>query len=150
MSNSFWGSSAPRLGQSAYMSPYIPLTGYDSSPIARAETFGAAPAASGGNWLRNSGFLNSTGADGVVTQGWGMPALGAAKGLFDSWMAMKSYGLAKQQLSEGKRQFGLNFDAQMKTTNSALEDRQRARVASNPGAYQSVGEYMNKNAIKGG
>jgi len=102
------------------------------------------------NWFQKSGFLGSKDVNGLETQGWGMPALGVAKGLFDGWMAMKSYGLAKQQLAEGKRQFGLNFDAQMKTTNAQLEDRQRARVASNPGAYQSVGDYMSKNAIRKG
>lgn len=98
-------------------------------------------------WQNMLGFKDT---NGIQQGGWGMPALGAAKGLFDSWMAMKSYGLAKQQLAEGKRQFGLNFEAQRQTLNTQLEDRQRARVASNPGAYQSVGDYMSKNSIKGG
>ena len=34
------------------------------------------------------------------------------------------------------------------TLNTQMEDRQRARVASNPTAYQSVGDYMNKNGLK--
>ncbi len=95
------------------------------------------------------GMLNSTDANGVTSQGWGAPALGAASGLLNAWMGMKQYGLAKDTLSEGKRQFQLNYDAQKTTTNTQLEDRQRARVASNSGAYQSVGDYMSANGIRG-
>ncbi len=62
---------------------------------------------------------------------------------------MKQYNLAKDTLNENKRQFGLNWDAQKATVNSQLEDRQRARVASNPSAYQSVSAYMDQNRIKG-
>lgn len=80
--------------------------------------------------------------------GWGGLALQAAGGAASLFMGMKQYGLAKKTLEENKRQFNLNYDAQKTTTNAALEDRQRARVASNPGAYQSVGEYMNQNGIK--
>lgn len=92
------------------------------------------------------GFLGKT-ENGVTTQGWGGMALGAAQGIGNAWMGMKQYGLAKDQLAQSKKQFDLNFGAQRKTTNAALEDRQAARVASNPGAYQSVSEYMKKNGI---
>jgi hypothetical protein len=84
----------------------------------------------------------------VTDQGWGMPALGAAQGLFNSWLGLKQYGLAKDQLAQSKQEFGLNYDAQRSTTNSQLEDRQRARVASNSGAYESVGNYMSQYGIK--
>lgn len=98
------------------------------------------------SWGKNSGFLGST-ENGVTTQGWGGTALGITQGLGNAWMGMKQYGLAKDQLAQSKKQFEMNYAAQQKTTNSALEDRQRARVASNPGAYQSVGDYMKKNGI---
>lgn len=88
-------------------------------------------------------FLSTAGQ-----QGWGDMTVGAASGLFNAWMGMKQYGLAKDSLNEGKRQFGLNFNAQKTTTNSALEDRQRARVQSG-GAYESVSSYMDRNGIKG-
>lgn len=81
-------------------------------------------------------------------QGWGGMALGGASTLASAFMGMQQYGLAKQQLAENKRQFDTNFGAQKTLTNSNLEDRQRARVASNPGAYQSVGDYMNQNGVK--
>lgn len=90
-----------------------------------------------------SGMLGSPGQ-----QGWGSMALGGAQSLASAFMGMKQYGLAKQQLAENKRQFDTNFSAQKGLTNSNLEDRQRARVASNPGAYESVGSYMNQNGVK--
>lgn len=79
--------------------------------------------------------------------GWGGMALGAAQGLGNAFMGMKQYGLAKKTLKENKRQFQENFNAQKKTTNASLEDRQRARVAANSGGYESVGDYMNKYRI---
>ena len=104
------------------------------------------------NWHGGTlnGFFDSTDKNGGKTQGWGNTALGAANGLFNGWMAMQQYGLMKDQLAESKRQFGLNYGAQRNITNASLEDRQRARVASNPGAYQSVGDYMKQHAIPGG
>ena len=86
------------------------------------------------------GFTDSS--TGLKNQGWGGLALGAAQGLGNAWMGMKQYGLAEDAFEESKRQFGLNYEAQKKLTNSQLADRQRARVASNPNGYQSEAEYM--------
>lgn len=110
----------------------------------------AKPASGGGFMDAFSQLFGTTNKDGIKTNSPGMNALGAANGIFNAWMGMKQYGLAKQSLAEGKRQFGLNYDAQRTTTNAQLEDRQRARVASNAGAYQSVGDYMSANGVKGG
>ena len=58
------------------------------------------------------------------------------------------------QLSEGKRQNALaqdnwqkQYDNQATLTNASQRDRQSARVAAAPGAYQSVGEYMQQNKV---
>ena len=89
------------------------------------------------------------GAVGTSEQpGWGGMAMGAASGLMSAFMGMKQYGLAKQSLAQNKQQFETNFNAQKGLTNSSLEDRQRARVASNANAYESVGSYMQKNGVK--
>jgi hypothetical protein len=80
--------------------------------------------------------------------GWGGMALGAASGIGNLYMGMQQYGLAKASLAQNKQQFDTNFAAQKGLTNANLEDRQRARVASNSGAYQSVGDYMSKNEVK--
>ena len=94
------------------------------------------------------GFLDSTDTNtGIKTQGWGAPALGIASGLGNAYMGMQQLNLAKETLANNKRQFDMNYGAQRTTTNAALEDRQKARVASNAGAYQSVGDYMNKNRV---
>lgn len=107
------------------------------------------PAPAQGGWF--DGFLSKHNPmTNTTEQGWGMPALGAAQGIFNAYMGLKQYGLYKDQLAESKRQFGLNYDAQRQTTNAALEDRQIARVASNPTAYQSVGDYMAQNSIRKG
>jgi hypothetical protein len=80
--------------------------------------------------------------------GFGGLAIGGISALGNLYMGMKQYGLAKDQLNFQKSSFERNWEASKSTTNSALEDRQKARVASNPGAYESVGSYMGKYGIK--
>lgn len=75
-------------------------------------------------------------------------AISGLSALSNSYMGMKQYGLAKEQFAESKRQYNQNYAAQRTLTNSQLEDRQRTRVASNAGAYESVGSYMNRNGVK--
>ena len=90
------------------------------------------------------GFLDKTNSNGIKTQGWGGMAMQGLQGLGNSYMGMKQFGLAEDSLKEQKRQFDINFQAQRKNINSQLSDRQLARVASNPTAYQSEAEYMKK------
>lgn len=99
------------------------------------------------DWFNNSGFLQKKDASGMTSGGWGTAGLGIAQGLGNAWMGMQSLKVAKDTLKANKEQFALNYGAQKQTTNTALEDRQRARVAANSTAYQSVGDYMNKNRI---
>ena len=97
----------------------------------------AGPAAT--DWLSMEGAFGKN--------GWGGTALGAASGLMQGFMGMKNYGLAKDQLNFQKEAFEKNLANQTKLTNNSLEDRQRARVASNAGAYQSVDDYMRQNRV---
>ena len=85
--------------------------------------------------------------DGMRTPGALTSGLGAVNGVMSGLMAMKNYGLQKDSLNMQREFANKNYAAQRSTTNSNLRDRQAARVASNPGAYQSVGDYMNKNGI---
>ncbi len=119
-----------------------------------ANVTGAAPITTlpnqdGGSWFGGlfDGFLDKTDANGIKTQGWGGLALTGLQGLGNSYMGMKQFGLAEDALKEQKRQFNVNFEAQRKMTNSQLADRQRARVVSNTGAYQSEAEYMKQWGI---
>lgn len=99
----------------------------------------------------NPGFMDKMlgyrGADGTQFAGWGGMALGAASGLMNGYTGLQQLSLFKDQLAQSKKQFDLNFGAQQKLTNSRLADRQAARVAANPTAYESVGSYMAKNGI---
>jgi hypothetical protein len=101
------------------------------------------------DWFKTSGVLDSVDLNtNQKTQGWGGLALGAGSALMNGFMGMQNYGLARDQFNESKDQFNRNFAATQKTTNTALEDRQRARVNSSvAGAYQSVGDYMEKNRV---
>ena len=147
-----WG----QLGTDTYgNSIAVPQQEFFSQPVVPTDwTKQAMIEASGPNF--NSGTTNMSGPgaktsflDGALgPNGWGGLAVNAAGGLASAFLGMKQYGLAKQTLEENKRQFQLNYDAQKQTTNTRLEDRQRARVASNAGAYQSVGDYMTVNGIK--
>ena len=97
------------------------------------------------SWLGGS----NVGPNGAITQQMGIipTALNSFSGLASAYMGMKQYGLAKDELRENKRQFNMNFESQQKLTNSQLADRQKARVAFNPGFYESVGSYMGKYGV---
>jgi len=99
----------------------------------------------GGGWFGK--MFDKTDSMGNKTQGWGMPAIQGASALMSGILGYKQMKNQKAALAQTKKEFDMNWGAQQKTTNSAMEDRQRARVASNPNAYVSVGEYMKKNGI---
>ena len=131
------GMASPFLATQPLQAPYATPFGADSM----LSLGGVSPAALKDESIWNS-FLSKEGK-----QGWGTPALGAIGGITNAFMGMKQYGLAKKTFDESKRQFELNYGAQRDLTNNQLEDRQRARVASN-GNYQSVAAYMDKNRVK--
>lgn len=139
------GVQAPQTG------PITSLfqTGLGTPNAAAINAGGSGPAAAPG-WLqsmRDWGVLGQTDKNGIYQQGWGGLALGAAQGLGQLYLGMQQYNLAKDSLAASKAQFERNFANQVKTTNTNLEDRQRARVASNGAAYESVDSYMNKNRV---
>lgn len=93
-------------------------------------------------------LFGGTNANGTQSMGWATPAIGIGQAIMGGINGSKQLKLAENNFKEGKRQFDLNYAAQRSTTNTQLEDRQRARVASNPGAYESVSAYLDKNRIK--
>lgn len=143
-----------QLGSGTYGTPDVPMFSQPLVPqdwtsnamkLAQGEGFN-----SGANAMDNTRAVEQPGLlDGAFgPNGWGNTAISGIGALASTFLGMKQYGLAKQTLEENKRQFQLNYDAQKQMTNTRLEDRQRARVASNPGAYQSVGAYMGANGVK--
>lgn len=103
---------------------------------------GSTNPTSGWNWTSSIDPKTGLKTTGILDYG-----IGALSGLGNLFMGMQNYGLAKDQLKFQKDAYNKNYAAQAKTTNASLEDRQAARVASNPGAYQSVSDYMAKNRI---
>lgn len=75
----------------------------------------------------------------------GIGLLGTVGGLYNGWNTNK---LMKDQLNFQKQAFNKQYQASVNQYNTSLEDRQRARVASNPNAYQSVSDYMNQHRMK--
>lgn len=147
-----FGSSAPAAPSGSNLSGY---TNYDLSnftpgakaaPVANPAVPAGMVGAGNDSFLGGlfDNFFDKTDANGIKTQGWGGMALSGLQGLGNSYMAMKQFGLAEDALKEQKRQFNINYEAQRKMTNAQLADRQRARVASNPNAYESEVDYMKK------
>lgn len=101
-----------------------------------------------GFFSKNSIFGGTDTKTGVTTKGWAPTALGIGQAIFSGIQGQQATKLANKQFDESKRQFDLNYGAQRQSLNTQLEDRQRARVASNPGAYESVSDYLSKNRIK--
>lgn len=131
--------------------------GFDPTDKAGLDAVGASIAGQPGlglmdslkGWWNNASALNKFDGKGNMTQqGFAMPAIQGLSALMSGFLGMKQYGLAKDQFNFQKDAFATNLAAKKATTNAMLEDRQRARVASNSSAYQSVGDYMNQNGIK--
>lgn len=153
------GSGFASLGSYGMPSPDISLTGVDSfggMPISGMNLAASTPtpASTGflsqlGDWARSSGLVGSVDPKtNIRTDGWGALALGAGSALFNGFLGMKQYGIAKDTLEQNKRQFKLNYEAQRSMTNSALEDRQRRRMQERPDLAMPVADYMSKWGVK--
>lgn len=93
-------------------------------------------------------MLGWKGGDGTQHGGWGMPALGAANSMFQSWIGLNQLNLAKKAFGEQKRQFNMNWDAQRSNVNRELEDRQNRRIAFGDSTAEDTASYMSKWRIK--
>lgn len=145
LSGIFGGTTAQGLDEQAN-------SGLVSFPGFGAATSGA-PASTGSSGLfsglfsRQSLFGGTDPSTGISTGGWAPVALGAGQAIFGALQGNKAMKLAQKQFDEGKRQFDLNFNAQRQSINTQLEDRQRARNASNSTAYENTEDYMKKNRV---
>jgi hypothetical protein len=157
-----WGQSMPAVPQMPGsgggfnldpLSQNFAEYGFGGGSAAGYNPVGATANGGGGfmggvsDWWNNTPLFGST-KDGVKTDGMLGDLMGVGKGLMGAYLGMKQYGLAKDTLKFNKQVHSQNYAAQKNMTNSSLEDRQKARIASNSGAYESVGSYMDKNGIK--
>lgn len=88
-----------------------------------------------GGWMASNGTALNAGV-GLLTSGLG------------AWQGYNTNKLAKQQMNQQASQFNQQMTLSKGLLNQNMEDRQRARVASDPNTYQSVSEYMNKYGVK--
>lgn len=94
----------------------------------------------------NTGSLSDS-LGGISGLQLGQLGLGVGNGLLSGYLGFQNLGLAKDQARQAQKNWDKQWGANVKSTNAALEDRQKARVASNPNAYESVDSYMKKYGI---
>lgn len=144
-------SSSPLIPQMS-MAPVASPIDLSQKGLDAMSNTGSNPGAAvtpGGWGQQLNSWLKETGITGTKEDpGWGGMAMGAASGISSAMLGWGQYNLAKDTLAQHKQEYAANYDAQKRTTNASMEDRQRARIASNAGGYQSVGDYMSKNGIK--
>ena len=87
------------------------------------------------NWMSNNADLLKSGI-GLLTGGMG------------AWNGMQQNKLMRQNMNQQAGQFREQMDLSKQNLNRNIEDRQRARVASNSQAYESVDSYMKKYGVK--
>ena len=87
------------------------------------------------NWMSKNTELVKAGA-GLVTGGLG------------AWNGMQQNKLMRENMNQQAGQFREQMDLSKQNINRNIEDRQRARVASNAQAYESVDSYMKKYGVK--
>lgn len=137
-------SMYPSLWDQGSMSPSLDSmsTGFTNS----ANTFNNTSLTSSGG---SGGWLDSIlGGNGDMSGlQMGQLGLGGVNSLLNGYLGFQNLGLAKKQYQSQLDQFNKQWSANKKLTNASLADRQAARVASNPNAYQSVDDYMKKYGI---
>ena len=137
-------SMYPSLWDQGSMSPSLDSlgTGFTNS----ANTFNNTSLTSSGG---SGSFLDTIlgGMGDMSGLQMGQLGLGGVNSLLQGYLGFQNLGLAKKQYQSQLDQFNKQWDANKKLTNASLADRQAARVASNPNAYQSVDDYMKKYGI---
>ena len=120
--------------------PGIPMNMLDwSSP----ETAGGPFNPSGGGLNFDKGFwLGDKNSMGVLPVGAQLLQTG-----INAYTGIRGLNLAEEQLAFTKEAFNKNYANQVKMVNSQLRDRQEARYAANPNAYQNPDEYVEENKV---
>lgn len=137
-------SMYPSLWDQGSLTPSLDSlsTGFTNS----ANTFNTtALTGSGGSGSFLDSILGGTGDMSGLQMG--QLGLGGVTSLLNGYLGFQNLSLAKKQYQSQLDQFNKQWDANKKLTNASLADRQAARVASNPNAYQSVDDYMKKYGI---
>lgn len=110
---------------------------YSSLGLDASGAYQPTGATAGGlsNWMSNNSDLLKAG-------------VGLLQGGFGAWNGFQQNKLMERNMNMQASQFREQMNLSKSNYNSKLEDRQRARVASNPTAYESVDSYMKKYGAK--
>lgn len=100
-----------------------------------------------GQKMQDWGVTGGKDAKGNAFNGWGGLAFGAAQGIANWMGARDTYALQNKSVDASIANAKENMRINKFRLNDDMEARQIARVASNPGAYQSVGDYMKVNRV---
>lgn len=96
---------------------------------------------------KQGGASNGLGAGLGMNIGTGQLALGGLSSLAGIWGALNSNKLANQQFKFTKDTTNTNLNNQIKSYNTALEDRITARAATQGQDSAYVNDYLNKNRL---
>lgn len=159
MNYPFLGYNMPglQLGQQGGLSGANPSIPYDTGNLGFAGNYnalGSNPSyqslgtsmggisAQPNNWMSNTSNWMTNNAD-LLKAG-----VGAITGGIGAWQGMQQNKLMRDNMNMQSNQFREQMDLSKQNINRNIEDRQRARVASNPQAYESVDSYMKKYGVK--
>ena len=142
-----WGQGFAPSAMAGYVPNSFSLDPGLNSFAPNAAGFGqpALAAAGGGSWFDN--ILTKKHTDGSVTMGWGNALLDLGQAGMQGYLGLQQLDMAKDNLAFQKDSFSKQFENQRTLTNTQMQDRQNARVASNPGAYSSTDEYMKNHGV---
>ena len=114
-----------------------PWTQFDLGGLLNPSSAGvAATPVSGPSWWDR--IVGGKNADGTAFNGLGGLALGTLQGFGNLYGSMKNYGLAKEDFEFKKAFAEKNLANQTQLVNNQIRDRNNARNAANPGAYQPI------------
>lgn len=121
------------------LSDYLGMADYGTLPNSTNNALG----------LNNeTGLVPSPDAGGFNLAGLGSGLQGLA-GLASAWAGLQGIKLGRDQLDFTKSATNRNLSNQAQTVNAELRDRQERRAAASGGGYQSVDDYMRRNAVDG-
>jgi hypothetical protein len=157
--NNFWGRNEKTFNPESFNSSMIPgNTGQDLTSAQLANIgnsdFGMQAGANGGqNGLQKMFFdTPSYNAQGVGAKG-GMNLAGLGSimegigGAAEMYTALKSIGIAKDNLNFQKSSYNTNLGNQTKTYNTNLEDKIKSRYAYEGKTSADVDSYLQKNRL---
>lgn len=134
--------STPYIGSNLSFGGDMNALGANPTYQSLGTAMGAPSYSQGSNWFNNMGNWASQNTD-LLKAGAGL-----ITGGIGAWQGMQQNRLMRENMNQQASQFREQMDLSKQSINRNIEDRQRARVASNPNAYESVDSYMKKYGVK--